>query len=75
RFARAFARKQGDESFELRLAMGLIRSFATSTRFILDKSLSERMFSRAAYLMERLLESESKPKRPFVVPVKEVFIG
>ncbi|MES9827401.1 MAG: aminoglycoside phosphotransferase family protein [Candidatus Thiodiazotropha sp.] len=75
RFARAFARKQGDQSFELRLAMGLIRSFATSTRFILDKSLSERMFSRATYLMERLLESESKSKRPFVVPVKEIFIG
>jgi aminoglycoside phosphotransferase len=75
RFARGFARKQGDESFEIRLAMGLIRSFATSTRFILDKSLSERMFSRATYLMERLLESETKPKRPFVVPVKEIFIG
>lgn len=74
-FARAFARKQGDESFEIRLAMGLIRSFATSTRFILDKSLSERMFSRATYLMERLLDSDSKPKHPFVVPVKEIFIG
>jgi aminoglycoside phosphotransferase (APT) family kinase protein len=79
RFARAFARKQGDESFEIRLAMGLIRSFTTSTRFILDKSLSERMFSRATYLMERLLEiesaSQSKHRRPFVVPVKELFIG
>ncbi|MES9945567.1 MAG: aminoglycoside phosphotransferase family protein [Candidatus Thiodiazotropha sp.] len=75
RFARAFAREQGDKGFEIRLAMGLIRSFATSTRFILDKSLSERMFSRATYLMERLLESESKPKHPFVVPVKEIFIG
>jgi aminoglycoside phosphotransferase (APT) family kinase protein/phosphate uptake regulator len=79
RFAKGFARKQGDASFEIRLAMGLIRSFATSTRFILDKSLSERMFSRATYLMERLLESETKPKpkpkRPFVVPVKEIFIG
>jgi aminoglycoside phosphotransferase len=75
RFVRGFARKQGDESFEIRLALGLIRSFATSTRFILDTSLSERMFSRATYLMERLLESETKPKRPFVVPVKEIFIG
>ncbi|MES9838846.1 MAG: phosphotransferase [Candidatus Thiodiazotropha sp.] len=75
RFAGAFARRQGDEGFEIRLAMGLIRSFATSTRFILDKSLSERMFSRATYLMERLLESEAKSKRPFVVPVKEIFIG
>ncbi|MEW8508265.1 MAG: phosphotransferase [Candidatus Thiodiazotropha sp.] len=75
RFVRAFARKQGDKSFEIRLAMGLIRSFATSTRFILDKSLSERMFFRALYLMERLLEHEAKSKRPFVVPVKEIFIG
>jgi aminoglycoside phosphotransferase len=76
-FTRAFARKQGDESFEIRLALGLIRSFATSTRFILDKSLSQRMFSRATYLMERLLESETQPqnKTPFVVPVKEIFIG
>ncbi|MES9992342.1 MAG: phosphotransferase [Candidatus Thiodiazotropha sp.] len=75
RFTRAFARKQGDESFEIRLAMGLIRSFATSTRFILDKSLSERMFSRATYLMQRLLEYDSKSKHPFTVPVKEIFIG
>jgi aminoglycoside phosphotransferase len=74
-FARAFAQEQGDQSFEIRLAMGLIRSFATSTRFILDKSLSERMFSRANYLMQRLLESEAKSKPPFVVPVKEIFIG
>ncbi|MCU7948026.1 MAG: phosphotransferase [Candidatus Thiodiazotropha sp. (ex Cardiolucina cf. quadrata)] len=75
RFARAFARKTGDETFEIRLAMGLIRSFATSTRFILDKSLSRRMFFRATYLMEKLLEIESKPKRRFQVPIKEIFIG
>ncbi len=75
RFAREFARKQGDKSFEVRLAMGLIRSFATSTRFILDKSLSERMFLRATYLMERVLESEAGAKRNFQVPVKEMFIG
>ena len=75
RFARAFARKTGDESFEIRLALGLIRSFATSTRFILDKSLSRAMFFRAVYLMERLLETESKPERRFQVPIKEIFIG
>jgi aminoglycoside phosphotransferase/phosphate uptake regulator len=75
RFAREFARKQGDESFEVRLALGLIRSFATSTRFILDKSLSERMFLRASYLMQKLLENEAGTKRRFEVPVKEIFIG
>ncbi|MCU7919088.1 MAG: phosphotransferase [Candidatus Thiodiazotropha sp. (ex Epidulcina cf. delphinae)] len=75
RFARAFARKMGDETFEIRLAMGLIRSFATSTRFILDKSLSRSMLYRATYLMERLLESEAKPKHRFQVPIKEIFVG
>ncbi|MCU7906874.1 MAG: phosphotransferase [Candidatus Thiodiazotropha sp. (ex Epidulcina cf. delphinae)] len=75
RFAQAFARNTGDETFEIRLAMGLIRSFATSTRFILDKSLSRSMFSRAIYLMERLLETDAEPKRRFKVPVKELFIG
>lgn len=75
RFANTYARKVGDESFEIRLALGLIRSFASSTRFILDKSLSRAMFYRAVYLMEQLLTQTSKPKHCFKVPVKEIFIG
>ncbi|MES9980825.1 MAG: hypothetical protein ABW107_19000, partial [Candidatus Thiodiazotropha sp. 6PLUC5] len=63
------------ETFEIRLALGLIRSFASSTRFILDKSLSRAMFYRAVYLMEQLLVTTSKPKRQFKVPIQEIFIG
>lgn len=74
RFAAQFARKTGDESFEIRLALGLIRSFTTSTRFILDKSLSRAMFYRAAYLMEKLLASEAENK-PFKTPIQEIFVG
>ncbi|MES9853464.1 MAG: phosphotransferase [Candidatus Thiodiazotropha sp. L084R] len=74
-FARAYARKVNDETFEIRLALGLIRSLASSTRFILDKSLSRAMFYRAVYLMERLLVTTSKPKRQFKVPIQEIFIG
>ncbi|MET0043520.1 MAG: phosphotransferase, partial [Candidatus Thiodiazotropha sp. 6PLUC3] len=74
-FARAYARKVNDETFEIRLALGLIRSFASSTRFILDKSLSRAMFYRAVYLMEQLLVTTSKPKRQFKVPIQEIFIG
>ena len=44
--ARRFARKSGDATFEMRLALALARSFATSTRFILDKSLAGGMFLR-----------------------------
>ncbi|MCU7807851.1 MAG: phosphotransferase [Candidatus Thiodiazotropha sp. (ex Semelilucina semeliformis)] len=74
RFAEQFARKTDDESFEIRLALGLIRSFTTSTRFILDKSLSRAMFYRAAYLMEKLLASEAENK-PFKTPIQEIFVG
>jgi aminoglycoside phosphotransferase (APT) family kinase protein len=74
RFVRLYARKQGDSSFEIRLALGLIRSFVTSTRFILDKSLSQAMFHRARYLTERLLEKYPE-KQAFKVPIKELFVG
>ena len=37
---------------ELRLALGLARSFASSTRFILDQTLAAAMFLRARYLLE-----------------------
>ena len=75
RFAADFAGKSGDKTFELRLALGLARSFATSTRFILDKSLSRAMFLRARYLLELLLAADLKDPASFRVPVKEIFIG
>jgi phosphate uptake regulator len=74
-FAAAFAGKSGDKTFELRLALGLARSFATSTRFILDKSLARAMFLRARYLLERVLAADLKDPAAFRVPVKEIFIG
>lgn len=75
RIARRYATKVGDESFELRLALGLARSFATSTRFILDKSLARDMFLRARYLIEQVLAAEPKKAGRFKLPVKEIFVG
>ena len=75
RIARVFARKTGDGTFELRLALGLARSFVTSTRFILDKSLARAMFLRARYLIEQVLATEPKKAQAFRVPIKEIFIG
>ena len=75
RFAAVFAKKSGDRTFELRLALGLARSFATSTRFILDKSLARAMFLRARYLLEQVLAADLKDPASFRVPVEEVFIG
>ncbi len=73
-FARKFARQEGDETFELRLALGLARSFATSTRFILDKSLAQRMFLRARYLLERVLAVDRRRAAGFRVPIREIFV-
>jgi len=75
RIARAFSRKTGDGTFELRLALGLARSFVTSTRFILDKSLARAMYLRARYLIEQVLATELKKAGAFRVPIKEIFIG
>jgi aminoglycoside phosphotransferase (APT) family kinase protein len=73
--ARRYADKAGDKTFEIRLALGLARSFATSTRFILDKSLARSMFLRARYLLEQVLATEPKQAGNFKVPVKEIFVG
>jgi len=75
RLARRYADKMGDETFELRLALGLARSFATSTRFILDKSLAHSMFLRARYLIEQVLAADPKKPAEFKIPVKEIFVG
>ncbi len=72
--ARRYAVKYEDESFDLRLALGLARSFASSTRFILDKSLARSMFLRARYLIELALAVESDKVSTFRIPVKEIFV-
>jgi len=75
RFARKYAKKTADDTFEQRLALGLVRSFASSTRFILDRTLSRAMFLRARFLMERLLEAAPDRATTFRVPVEEIFVG
>jgi aminoglycoside phosphotransferase (APT) family kinase protein len=72
--ARRYAVKHNDVSFEFRLALGLARSFATSTRFILDKSLAQEMFLRARYLLELVLAIEPEKLSTFRIPLKEIFV-
>ena len=74
-FSASYAKQSQDKTFELRLALGLARSFATSTRFILDKTLARTMFLRARYLLERVLEADPKRPQSFRVPIKEIFVG
>ena len=73
KFASGYARRSGDDTFELRLGFGLARSFITSTRFILDKSLAEAMYLRGIYILERILEYKKKTASEFKLPIRELF--
>lgn len=73
-FGRRFANRQQDTSFEVRLAAGLARSFATSTRFIFDKKLASRMHLRARYLLERLAKLSPEQAQTFTLPLKELYV-
>ncbi|MEO9655151.1 phosphotransferase [Marinomonas sp.] len=72
-FAQGFAKRHDDKYFELRLAAGLARSFATSTRFIFDKKLASRMHLRARYLLERLAALSPDEELTFKIPLKELY--
>lgn len=71
--AARYAAECGDTSFDHRLALGLARSFMTSTRFILDKSLSRSMFLRARYLLELALSVPPGESAEFRLPVEALF--
>ncbi len=74
-FAKKYAKKVKDDTFELRLALGLARSFATSTRFILDKTLAECMYIRSRYLIESVLKTPRKQISNYKLPIKDIFTG
>ncbi|KUP93351.1 phosphotransferase [Tritonibacter horizontis] len=73
RMAAKFARAQQDETFEFRLALGLARSFASSTRFVFDKEHARRMFLRARYLLELVLAVPEGREGRLKLPIKELF--
>ena len=68
RFVQKFAKDAGDPTFEARLTLGMIRSFTTSTRFVLDEAFAQAMYLRARYLLERLLAHEGDDWSTFVMP-------
>ncbi len=70
-----YAKKRGDSTFEIRLALGLARSFITSTRFILDKTLAEAMYLRSRYLLESVLKTSPKQLSQYKLPIKDIFSG
>ena len=67
-FGQQFAKNQKDPTFEARLALGLIRSFTTSTRFEFNKEFASTMLLRAVYLMEKLMGYRGQPWEQFTIP-------
>lgn len=59
-FAKSFAKDNKDKHFDARLALGLIRSYITSTRFQLEESFAEELIKRAVLILEKLHESQDK---------------
>jgi phosphate uptake regulator/aminoglycoside phosphotransferase (APT) family kinase protein len=55
-FGADYAARTDDRTFQARLALGMARSYLTSTRFALDHDAAKGMYLRAVYLLERLLE-------------------
>lgn len=71
-FVLDFARENQDRLFKMRLALGLIRSFFTSTRFVLDREFAGSMYQRSIYLAEKLIAHQGRPWEEFDFPT-EVF--
>jgi hypothetical protein len=71
-FSRSYALGHGDTSFDARLVLGLVRSFITSTRFVLNDEFAKLMFLRACYLMEKLTEHRPRPWEEFELPIDAI---
>jgi phosphate uptake regulator len=69
-FSKAFAKAHGDESFDIRLGLGVARSFYTSTRFELNRAFAHAMYNRCLFLMERLTEHSLEEPAQFSFPLE-----
>ncbi len=73
-FAADFANEVGDKTFERRLALGIARSFVTSTRFVLDETFAQDMLMRSRFLLEGLMGATGRRAAKYKLP-EEVLIG
>ncbi len=71
-FGADYAEQINDHSYTLRMALGLSRSFLTSTRFVLDKQHAKAMHFRARYLLEQIVRLSPQQLNHYQIP-KEIF--
>ena len=71
-FGSHYAEQHQDKDYHLRMALGLARSFLTSTRFVLDQEHAKSMHFRGRYLLEQILNLNESQQLEYRVP-KELF--
>lgn len=71
--AAKFAARHKDPTFEYRLALGLARSFASSTRFVVDQDHARRMILRARFILETALAVPQGKEARFRLPIRMLF--
>jgi len=71
-FGSNYADTIGDTDFHMRMALGLGRSFLTSTRFVLDKQHAKAMHFRGRYLIEQVIKLPAGKRAAYRI-AKEIF--
>lgn len=71
-FGQAYALKNNDTDYAQRMALGLARSFISSTRFVLDKEHAKSMLFKGRYLLEQLINLPLDQKHHYQLS-KELF--
>jgi len=72
-FGKKYARKNNDTTYEVRMALGLARSFLTSTRFEFNDDFAEAMRLRSVYLLEKVVDHEGNPWSDFKFPEEVLY--
>lgn len=68
-FGLDYAASINDKDYAQRMALGLARSFITSTRFVLDHEHAKTMLFKGRYLLEQLIQrSNNNNKEPYQLP-------
>lgn len=71
-FGSSYAKSVNDDSYHLRMSLGLSRSFLTSTRFVLNEAQAKSMHVKARYLLESIIQLKPDFFSNYRVP-KELF--
>lgn len=71
-FGERYAEQINDQSYHLRMALGLARSFLSSTRFVLDEEHAKAMHYRGRYLLEQLVKLNTDQLETYRIS-KEIF--